>query len=167
MRLSTLLFIFSFCVASCNSSQQTHQKETTTTENTPTKLVETPKEEAVNAAKDVKNYTISLGSGGGVTGAYTMYVVSPTGNVQMVETLNNTNKSVKILNQAEQAKIYDRLQSLNFESIKYNKPSDMTYYLTVQDVGLNHTVRWGDKQQDTPKKVVELYENIIEIINAK
>jgi len=169
MRLSTLLLILSFCLFSCNSSQQTQQKKetTTTTENTPNKLVETPKVETEKTDKNVRNYTISLGEGGGVTGAYTMYVISPNGNVQMVETLNNTNKSIKILNQAEQTKIYDGLQSLDFENIKYNKPSDMTYYVTIQDVGLNHTVRWGDKQQDTPKKVVQFYENLIKIINAK
>ena len=166
MRLSTLLFILSFCVASCNSSQQTQQKETTT-ENTPTKLVEMPKVEAEKTTRDVSNYTISLGEGGGITGAYTMYVISPTGNVQMVETASGTNKSVKILNKAEQDEIYGELQMLNFEDIKYNKPSDMTYYVTVQDIDLNHTVRWGSKQQDTPQKVVQFYDNIIKTINKK
>ncbi|MGB1206841.1 MAG: hypothetical protein ACPG5B_14425 [Chitinophagales bacterium] len=168
MRLSTLLFILSFCIISCNGDQQTQQQEKINTpKKAPNKLVETPKTTTAKTLEEISKYTISIGEGGGLTGAYTMYVILPTGNVQMVETLNNTNKSVKILNQAEQAKIYNELQALNFENIKYNKPSNMTYYVTVQDVGLNHTVRWGNKQKDTPKKVEQFYKNIIKIINTK
>jgi len=154
-----------------NTSQKLSLKEnidkTPKTPKTPT----TGKSEAggikaSTALKDRQNKNagkriLFVGSGGGVTGAVNEYRIDIEGSVYEKKSLGENATRKKGLKIEQLQKINQQFDALNFDSLKYNNPGNLYYFIGYELNGKKHQITWGGTEDEVSEKVKAYYDFVI------
>ena len=110
--------------------------------------------------ESIYHHTIGIGSGGGFTGQYIDYIIHENGEVWKDSVVH------KQLSKQQVQDIFQHVLDNDLEHVDYNKPGNITYYLTLQETGKDkHTIIWGGTTSTPPKSVTETYRLIMRILN--
>ena len=112
--------------------------------------------------------TLILGSGGGVTGKYTEYIIQPDGAVLLDKLDKNPAKQIRTFDKAMMDKINAQFDALNFFTLKFNEPGNMNYYVKCRQGNTENKVQWGKPSKGTPPaEVMKFYDTVYKFIVAE
>ncbi len=149
-------------------------KPSNTSANKPTSRPKTTLEQAMES-KNAKptttkspssgRATITLTSGGGFAGATTTFQIRPDGKVIKTNSLKpNASEVVKTLGSNELTNIYQDLDKLQLQNVKFSHPGNMTYSLKVESDAYKNNVRWGSNDHQVPANIQQYYDNLMKMI---
>jgi len=121
---------------------------------------------ATGALKDRQNKNtgkriLFVGSGGGVTGAVNEYRIEIDGSVYEKKSLGETAARKKGLKIDQIHQINQQFDALGFDSLKYNNPGNLYFFVGYELNGKKHQVIWGGTNDEVPEKVKTYYEFVI------
>ncbi len=114
--------------------------------------------------------TVSIGNGGGFTGTYSGYRVVGNGEVWywMTNTRGEDSSAlIATLGSDTTNYLIARLRFMDFASINFNAPGNLTRILTLSGPDASHTVRWGDLTQKAPDEVVRYFDDTMTLIRGR
>jgi len=111
--------------------------------------------------KDLSKRILIIGSGGGVTGAVNEYRIEVDGSVYEKKSLGETATRKKGLQVDQIQKINQQFNDLNIDSLKYNKPGNLYYFVGYELNGEKHQITWGATNDEVPEKVKAYYDFVI------
>jgi hypothetical protein len=85
---------------------------------------------------------ITFGSGGGVTGKYIEYTLTPDGKI-IKNIFDNNPKVLKQLDKKQCEAMFEKVATLKLESIELNVPANMNKYIIVKTAAGTHKINWG------------------------
>jgi hypothetical protein len=102
---------------------------------------------------------ITLGSGGGITGAVTSYKITPKGKVFR----GNGVGEIRYVECSKVKRSFakENIASVHSEAKKnapFNHPGNVYYFIVYHDKGVEYKVTWGDTEHPVPDNVRKLYE---------
>lgn len=111
--------------------------------------------------------TITFGSGGGYTGAYTNYILLSNGQLFKQTTLDNQLlEATKRISRNETKQFFKNYASLNIGEMSYQKPGNKTSFIEYQQRQSKQRVVWGVSNTDTPKNA-KLYYTLLNTLVKK
>jgi hypothetical protein len=110
---------------------------------------------------------LALSSGGGFTGAATVYKISPDGKVLKGSGLGeiNFNEQGK-LKKSIAKKYYRQAKKLVEASPDFNHPGNMYYSLGVTEKNQQRKITWGDAAHPASEEIKRLYQEITQALAA-
>lgn len=109
--------------------------------------------------------TITIASGGGFTGATTSFQIRPDGKVIKTNSLKpDATKIVKTLSSNELNEVYNQLDQLELQKVKFSHPGNMTYSIKVESDAYRNNVRWGSADHQVPANIQQYYDAVMKII---
>ncbi|GAI20042.1 unnamed protein product [marine sediment metagenome] len=102
-----------------------------------------------------KNQVI-FGKGGGFTGKWTYYYLLENGELYKNDGFEKEYEKLKNIDRKKVKEIFNRITEINFENIKFNHPSNMTYFIEFKNKDKAHRVSWGNVLNPPPIKIKEL-----------
>jgi hypothetical protein len=103
--------------------------------------------------------TIRIGRGGGFTGYYSGYRIDGDGSVYAWQQ-NGRGDSLRLLFTAGRDSthaLFRRLTGIGFDTLEFNHPGNLTYFIELHRPDSMHSVRWGDPNVSAPDSLTELY----------
>lgn len=105
-------------------------------------------------------------SGGGITGAATVYQVSLDGKVLRAKGLGPVNYSEQgSVKKSAARKYYRAARKLVESSPPFNHPGNIYYSIATNENGKETKVSWGDPQNPVAKDAKKLYARITEALS--
>lgn len=104
--------------------------------------------------------TISIGTGGGVTGLYTGFTVDKNGHFTRWSAEPGKTKVVSdfFTTTPDSAAFFFRyLDEISFTSKEFSTPGNMTTLIETDSLGTNHTVKWGNESVTAPCEFLNFY----------
>jgi hypothetical protein len=114
--------------------------------------------------------TVSLGSGGGITGTYSGYRLVGNGELWFwVTDIRGRDSSALLATLGADTTNYliARLRFIGFTSIDFNAPGNLTRVLSLSSPDATNTVRWGDLTQKAPDEVVRYFDETMTLIRGR
>lgn len=111
-----------------------------------------------------KNQVI-FGNGGGFTGKWTYYYLLENGELYKNNGFEKTYKQLKKIDRKKVKEIFNKITEIDFENIKFNHPSNMTYFIEFKNKDKAHRVSWGNVLNPPPIKIKELEQLLNSITN--
>lgn len=115
-------------------------------------------------------FLISVSSGGGITASHNITSIDQDGFIYskvvsfVLKENNKEEEIIGMISTNEAIKFYSRLQYINFNKIKYSKPGNWCFALSLTDNTGEHSVAWSDEPEiDEIKPVIDIYNEILEI----
>ena len=91
-----------------------------------------------------RTFSVSFGSGGGVTGNAVMYSLSSDGKITKTSTFTKVATPITTLSKKEMGKIILLATTAKLDTLKINNPSNMSNYLDLQiDSIMSHQIWSG------------------------
>lgn len=135
MRLSLLMFFFSFLFFNCNTVKYT--------------------------VKNLPSKQLIFGEGGGFSGAVKEFILLENGQVFSRANLSDINEELKCIGSSKAKKIFKKLDDLNFTKTDFIYPGNLYHFIQLQtDSVTNHRVVWGDAKNQVPEPIKALYEEL-------
>lgn len=108
-----------------------------------------------------------VSSGGGITGAATVYKISPDGKVQKGNGLGDIAFSEQgKLKKAVAKKYYRHAKKLVAASPDFNHPGNLYYSVGIIEKDKQTKITWGDTQHPTSEEMQRLYREIAQVLAA-
>lgn len=103
---------------------------------------------------------ITFGAGGGFAGTITQYCLLENGqlfgkNSKMLEW-----QSMDTLKKATVKQYFKQIEHLNLLNVKFNRPGNWSYFMTITDGPKDHKIQWAPEQKP-PQAGVETFYNIL------
>jgi hypothetical protein len=109
---------------------------------------------------------LEVRTGGGITGAATVYQVHPHGKVLKGQGLGSIQyDQMSMLKKSRAKKFYRKTRKLLTLSPSYNFPGNVYYSLAVQENDKQTKITWGDAQHSVPEKAKRLYQQITDALS--
>lgn len=108
--------------------------------------------------------TVILGSGGGFSGVYTGYRIAGTGTVwgwEQRPASGDTTWPMLEFPSETTSTIFSELAATGFASVAFDRPGNLTSFVTLVTDTSRHTVRWGDLRTDPPVEVQRFYDSAV------
>lgn len=114
-----------------------------------------------------QNKFITVGSGGGFTGAVTTYKITREGKVYKGKGVGEIKftECGKIKRSAAK-KMFTSASGLMPANNSFNHPGNLYYFLKYTQDGKEQTITWGDADHPVADEVRKLYEEIHASVNA-
>ena len=112
-------------------------------------------------ADKIAEKSIGFGSGGGFTGQVIEYVIDGNGIFLKNDKLKSEISVLPNLKPSETRKLFKQLQTMQFDTIHFNHPGNMYYYIRLTESNNTHEVIWGDPNHSPPGKVLQFYQLLI------
>jgi len=110
--------------------------------------------------------TIIVGQGGGFTGAVTTHSLTQEGQYKKTSSLKEVAAKIMQKEQSITSTTFADFSSLNIESIDFQKPGNMYYFVGYREGEVEKKVIWGSAQDAPPAEVKAFYDNFYKnIIN--
>ena len=110
---------------------------------------------------------VRFGSGGGVTGYYTTYVLLDDGRLFQQK---DPNKEVvwhsKVPAKSRKA-LFEQMDTMGIRSMNQKEPGNMTYFIDLVESGKHHEVSWGDSKDPKSPELKSLYNSLMALIKVK
>ena len=102
--------------------------------------------------------SITFGSGGGFTGAYTNYILLSNGQLFKQTTLDNQlMEAKKRISNNETRQFFKNYKTLNIGEMNYQNPGNMTSFIEYQQAQTKRRVAWSTANSDIPKNAKLFY----------
>ncbi|OWY24177.1 hypothetical protein C7N43_05490 [Sphingobacteriales bacterium UPWRP_1] len=109
--------------------------------------------------------TLTVGSGGGFTGATVRYVIPPDGKVTRIRTkVPQDTTFIKQLTTKELTALQQDAQRLRLNQMTFNFPGNLYYFITYADKDLTNTITWGDRSNPAPPDVQDYYNRVMTLV---
>ncbi|MEO1518884.1 MAG: hypothetical protein AAFV95_27965 [Bacteroidota bacterium] len=110
------------------------------------------------------NYTgsrIEFGSGGGITGAVTRYVLLENGQLFRQQGPDTSfQEATARLDKSVVKQKFDNYKFLKLSDVQYQQPDNMYYFVQHQEGDQMHTITWGGAAPNLPTDVKIFYRNL-------
>lgn len=114
---------------------------------------------------------IVLSSGGGFSGMYTGYTIRGDGQVLRWEIppggTDVPPRHIFTLSPDSTDDCFGQLEAMQFRTISFNSPGNMTYSVEQKRGDSSHIVRWGDERSRPPAAVTTFYSSMMEMIQRR
>ncbi len=108
-----------------------------------------------------------VSSGGGVTGAATVYKISLDGKVLKRKGLGQVNYDEQgKLKKSIARKYYRKAMLLVGTSSDFNYPGNLYYSIATLENGKESRITWGDQQHPAPEQAKSLYQEITKVLTG-
>jgi hypothetical protein len=104
---------------------------------------------------------IVFGNGGGFTGQVVEYVLDGNGTFLKNDKLKSEITVLPTLKPSQTKKLFKQLQTMQFDTINFNHPGNMYYFLRYSQSDKTHEVVWGDPNYTLPGEVQQFYQLLI------
>ncbi len=121
---------------------------------------------SILASAEVREESLSYGCSGGFTGGGSGVVVQRDGEIHRWSRPtygDPVEQSFIRIDRAAARDLFAWVVRINFASIRYSKPSNMTCHVTLRQGGSTHAVAWPPGDPDVPSQVVALASRIEQI----
>lgn len=110
-----------------------------------------------------RNFTeLSLGHGGGFTGAETRYIISADGKVHKGEGLPPELNLIGTLSKKTLQKLDEKLKATNLPGYTYQQPGNYNHFIELRQNSQLHRIVWADgNEEEVRQDVREFYEWLI------
>ena len=108
---------------------------------------------------------IIFGNGGGFTGQVVEYVLDGNGTFLKNDKLKSEITVLPTLKPSQTKKLFKQLQTMQFDTIKFNHPGNMYYFMRYSQSDKTHEVVWGDPNYTLPGEVQQFYQLLISKTN--
>jgi hypothetical protein len=111
-----------------------------------------------SSPEDCNGKQLIISEGGGVTGKITQTIILENGQV-FIRTVNpQTMKESAEISRKTARDIFERLDALNLEELKFTHPGNMTYSIISKDGNETIEVKWGDPAFEVPAEIRQFYQ---------
>lgn len=101
---------------------------------------------------------VAFGSFGGFSGNIITYYVLQNGQRFKTESISNDTTNLSSIKPSDAKKIFKQMEKIEFNSLKINSPSNMTYFIVNYYDDKEHSIAWGENGEEPPAKVAKLYQ---------
>ena len=115
---------------------------------------------ATPAAPETDSGEIVCGCSGGITGGGEGLIVTRAGRISrwQQDRAGVAKRESFVCKDVKAAQsLFTELETMRFEAIDFNKPGNMTCFVTRRIGAQSHTVAWSAGDTAAPKEVIELY----------
>ncbi len=107
--------------------------------------------------------SISFGSGGGFTGARNEFILQGNGQLKAIKPFTTDTTVITTLSKKVYKSIFNQLESKTLSKLSYEKPGNMTNFITFYNKGeLKKNFQW-EQGSEIPKELKELYNTLIQL----
>ena len=107
--------------------------------------------------KDI--YEIKFGSGGGITGLYTYYVLKQNSELYLQQ--GSSYVLLKRISKTKTNKIIKTISSNQLLNMRYNKPGNYTNQIfIIKNQVIVNQIQWSQSDSMVPKNIVNLYNTL-------
>lgn len=114
-----------------------------------------------------RNGLLTIGSGGGFTGAVTQYSIDENGKITRVETYTNDTIEIPPFSTTEMLTMYEQIDSLQLLKVNFSKPGNLYYFIQLNTEDLRHRIAFGHHKQKIDPAIDLFYKNTMQLIRAK
>jgi hypothetical protein len=111
--------------------------------------------------KNYKGHQIVVGSSGGVTGMMKEYVLLDNSRLFLSKGLKGEWKEIRTLKKSTTKEIFNKAEELKLNTLKFNHPGNLTYYLIMKQPPRSNEVKWGESGISPPDGISTFYEYLI------
>lgn len=108
--------------------------------------------------------TIIVGQGGGFTGAVTTHSLTKEGQYKKTSSIKEIASKVMYRDEAITSTTFADFTALNIESIDFQKPGNMYYFVGYREGKVEKKVTWGSPNDTPPAEVKAFYDSFYENI---
>ncbi len=108
-----------------------------------------------------------FGSGGGVTGMVTTYVLTADGKLYQQATQGTKTLLKEKIKAKEVNELFEEAKKLKDPKIQCNRPGNMYYFLYIFTTDTNPDCMWGESGFTPAAEVLELYNELLELTLKK
>ncbi|HQW10913.1 MAG TPA: hypothetical protein PK076_13415 [Saprospiraceae bacterium] len=115
------------------------------------------------APVSVQNYNkamISFGSGGGFTGARSEYILLDNGFLYENSKMSTVPVEINHLDSKMTTQIFNNIHLLGLDTMKYNKPQNLYYFLKYKNGNDSNYICWGGKPQGRLESAAAVYRQL-------
>lgn len=109
---------------------------------------------------------IRFGSGGGITGFYTTYMLLDDGRLFMQKDPKKEAVWLSKVPAKVRKALFAQADSAGIRDMNYKEPGNMTYFIDVVESGAHHEVSWGDSPTPKDPRLDAMYKGLIELTRA-
>lgn len=114
-------------------------------------------------AENLPDLQLRFGNGGGFTGAVTTYTLLQNGQLFRNNSFDNITLQLGLLNVKEAKALFKEATALELAEKQVNKPSNIYYFITLQDKKMNATYTWGDPEFTADHTIQAFYKKLTDI----
>lgn len=115
-------------------------------------------------ASELPPNQLRFGNGGGFSGFVTEYTLLDNGQMFVKKSPADTLAAYKNVKTKQAKALYQQLANLKIETLDFNHPGNMYYYIESQQKDSLYRVTWGSMDQPVRKDVNQLYQNLMELV---
>ena len=116
---------------------------------------------------NAQDTALIIGSGGGVVGTATVYKITPDGKVLKGGGMDTyTYSAGSKVKKSIAKKLFRTSNKLGLESLQFNHPGNLYYFLTTTSQSGSNTVTWGDNAHATPDDIKAFYADVMKRIKS-
>jgi hypothetical protein len=113
-----------------------------------------------------QNCFLMVSSGGGITGAATVYKISMDGTVLKGKGLGQVHYDQHSkLSKSKARKYYKKVKQLT-DSSTYNHPGNLYYSIAALENDKERRITWGDAEHPVPEEAKTLYQELTTILSG-
>lgn len=109
------------------------------------------------------NTYLLIGEGGGITGAYTEYILYPNGRVETWNELEKESIYKGEIEKKQAKKVFEEWQAISDTITPVYKPGNMNYRIGYYNDGEVQTMEWSDNQP-VEEPLLEFYSRTFQIL---
>ena len=107
---------------------------------------------------------LQFGSGGGFTGEYVNYYLLSNGQMFKERSKSGEMTGLVSIAKKEATQLIKEAETAGIKTSGYNKPGNMTWYLTLKEDGKEYRVAWGKPGTEAPVAFKALYDKLFELV---
>ena len=109
--------------------------------------------------------SVTVGHGGGITGATTQYTIKGDGQVTKTHGMPSSKMDTTLMSKlsAERLKqVHEGLDSLKLKEISFNYPGNMSWFIAIEvEDSLQNRITWGVPNEKKVDEAVKKYHNTL------
>ncbi len=116
------------------------------------------------SADNLPAQQLRFGSGGGITGVYTTYILLENGQLFRHHSLTDSLESLPELKRRQARRLWSEAEDLRLGERRFHQPGNMSYFLEMRTDSLQHRLTWNDNDQPSRTDVLDFYQKLIQTI---
>jgi len=109
---------------------------------------------------DLPNTQLIFGSGGGISGEITTYILLENGQVFYKNSLTKENKELESLSKKDAASCFQKMEVLKLSEMNFDHPGNRYYFLEEVNGDDKHRVTWGANDHEISEECKTLYKEL-------
>ena len=110
-----------------------------------------------------QNKVLVFGSGGGITGMVTTYLLTADGKLYTMATQGTKTLLKEKIRAIEVNELFEEAKQLKDPKMQCNRPGNMYYFLYIFNQDSNPDCMWGENGFTPSAEVLELYNELMEL----